>query len=41
MRNAETRAKQRVNSRKPPSGFRVEAARSGGICETPLDVGFI
>ena len=41
MGNVETCAKQRVNSRKPPPGFRVEAARSGGICETPLDVGSI
>jgi hypothetical protein len=41
MRNAETGAKQRVNSRKPPSGFRVEAARLGGMSETPLVVGFI
>lgn len=41
MRNAGTRAKQRVNSRNPPPEFRVEAARSGGICEVPLDLGSI
>ena len=41
MRNAATRAKQRINSRNPPPGFRVEAARSGGKCEVPLDLGSI
>jgi hypothetical protein len=41
MRNVETCAKQRINSRKPPPGFGVEAARSGGICESPFDLGSI
>jgi hypothetical protein len=41
MRNAEARAKQWINSRNPPPGFRVEAARSGGKCEVPLDLGSI
>jgi hypothetical protein len=41
MRNAETRAEQWVNSRNPPPGFGVEAARSGVVCEFPLNVRFI
>jgi hypothetical protein len=41
MRKDKTGAKQRVNSGEPPPGFRVKAARTGVICESPLDLEFI
>lgn len=40
MRDAETRAKQLVNSREPP-GVTAGAACLGGMFEAPLDIGFI